>query len=69
MNDFVQPMDAPGYALTPWGGGPTSGYYFYTKLSTMTRPGPSKTWVFIEENPYSIDDGFFAGSQTNDQVG
>ena len=26
----------------------------------MTRPGPSKTWVFIEESPYSIDDGFFA---------
>jgi hypothetical protein len=26
----------------------------------MTRPGPSKTWVFTEESPYSIDDGFFA---------
>ena len=59
MNDFVQPMDAPGYGLTPWSGGPTVGYYFYTKLSTMTRPGPSKTFVFIEENTYSIDDGFF----------
>ena len=60
MNDFVQPMDAPGYATTPWNGGPTSGYFFYTKQSTMMRPGPSKTWIFIEENPYSIDDGFFA---------
>ncbi len=60
MNDFVQPMDAPGYNLHPWSGGPTSGYYFYTKLSTMARPGPSKTWIFIEENPYSIDDAFFA---------
>ncbi|HUA39837.1 MAG TPA: prepilin-type N-terminal cleavage/methylation domain-containing protein [Candidatus Sulfopaludibacter sp.] len=60
MNDFVQPMDAPGYALKPWNGGPTSGYYFYTKLSTMARPGPSKTFIFIEESPYSIDDGFFA---------
>ena len=37
-----------------------SGYRFYTKLSNMARPGPSKTWVFIEENPYSIDDAFFA---------
>jgi hypothetical protein len=53
-------LDAPGYALKPWNGGPTTGYYFYTKLSTMARPGPSKTFVFIEESPYSIDDGFFA---------
>jgi prepilin-type N-terminal cleavage/methylation domain-containing protein/prepilin-type processing-associated H-X9-DG protein len=60
MNDFVQPMDAPGYATTPWGTGPTTGYYFYTKLPNMFNPGPSKIFVFIEESPYSIDDGFFA---------
>ncbi len=60
MNVWVQPMDAPGYASTPWGGGPTTGYYIYTKLSNMFKPGPSKTWVFIEEGPYSIDDGFFS---------
>ena len=60
MNDFVQPMDAPGYASTPWNGGPTTGYYIYTKLPNMTFPGPSKTFVFVEECPYSIDDGFFA---------
>ena len=59
MNDWVQPMDAPGYATTPWNGGPTTGYYFYTKLSNMFKPGPSKTWVFIETSQYSIDDGFF----------
>ena len=60
MNDFVQPMDAAGYKTTPWGGGPTTGYYFYTKLPNMANPGPSKIFVFIEESPYSIDDGFFA---------
>ena len=60
MNDFVQPMDAPGYATTPWGLGPTTGYYFYTRLPNMANPGPSRIWVFIEESPYSIDDGFFA---------
>jgi prepilin-type processing-associated H-X9-DG protein len=59
MNDFVQPMDAPGYASTPWNGGPNTGYYFYTKLSNMFDPGPSKTWVFIEESQYTIDDCFF----------
>jgi prepilin-type processing-associated H-X9-DG protein len=59
MNAWVQPMDAPGYGSALWDGGPTSGYYFYTKLSNMFKPGPSKTWVFIEESQYSIDDGFF----------
>ena len=60
MNDFVQPMDAPGYASTPWNGGPTTGYYIYTRLPNMANPGPSRIFVFIEESPYSIDDGFFA---------
>jgi prepilin-type N-terminal cleavage/methylation domain-containing protein len=58
MNCWVQPMDSPGYKTTVWMG--IGGYTVYTKLSNMVRPGPSKTWVFIEENPYSIDDGFFA---------
>jgi prepilin-type N-terminal cleavage/methylation domain-containing protein len=58
MNSWVQPMDAPGYKTAPWNG--ITGYVAYTKLSDIVKPGPSKTWVFIEENPYSIDDGFFA---------
>jgi len=36
------------------------GYQTFYKLSQMMRPGPSSTFVFIEENPYSIDDGYFA---------
>ena len=60
MNDWVQPMDKPGYVSAPWNGGPTTGYYIYTKLPNMAHPGPSKIFVFIEECPYSIDDGFFA---------
>ena len=35
-------------------------YKLYRKLSNMNRPGPSHTWVFIEENPASIDDCYFA---------
>jgi prepilin-type N-terminal cleavage/methylation domain-containing protein len=57
MNCWAQPMDGPGYTTMTWNG--LTGYVAYTKLSTMTRPGPGKTWVFIEENPYSIDDAFF----------
>jgi prepilin-type N-terminal cleavage/methylation domain-containing protein len=37
-------------------------YLTYGKLSSFTRPGPSKTWVFIDENPYSINDGSMAVS-------
>jgi prepilin-type N-terminal cleavage/methylation domain-containing protein len=68
MNCLVQPMDAPGNATTLWtppSGGPVNGWAYYTKLSNMTRPGPGKTWVFIEESPYSIDDGFFAFDPRN----
>jgi len=58
MNCWVRPMDAPGPNTSPWNGIP--GYNYYNKLSNMARPGPSKTFVFIEEQPYSIDDAFFA---------
>lgn len=32
----------------------------YAKMSSFTRPGPSKTWVIMDENPYSINDGSMA---------
>jgi prepilin-type processing-associated H-X9-DG protein len=35
------------------------GYLTYKKMSQIVRPGPSTTFVFVEENPYSIDDGYF----------
>ena len=38
----------------------TGGYRPYEKLAMITTPSPSSAWVFVEENPYSIDDGYFA---------
>ena len=32
----------------------------YRKQSAITVPNPSKCWVFIDENPNSINDGWFA---------
>jgi len=32
----------------------------YGKMSSFTRPGPSDTWVFIDENPRTINDGSMA---------
>jgi prepilin-type N-terminal cleavage/methylation domain-containing protein len=59
MNAWVQTMDHSGNDTgVSWLNIP--GYTVYTKLFTMLRPGPSLTWVFIEEAPLSIDDGFFA---------
>jgi len=32
----------------------------YGKLSSFTRPGPANTWVIMDENSYSINDGSLA---------
>ena len=58
MNCWLQSMDTFGYNTSPWNG--ITGYYVHKKLANMSRPGPSKTWVFMEESPLGIDDGYFA---------
>ena len=55
---------------SPVGGGWLSGSSYvngvnptwltYGKGSSFTRPGPSETWVFIDENPRTINDGSMA---------
>jgi prepilin-type N-terminal cleavage/methylation domain-containing protein/prepilin-type processing-associated H-X9-DG protein len=64
MNCWMMPMDdaARPYTPVPWR--TLGGYFYYTKLSNITRPGASKTWVFIEESPIGIDDAFFAVDPT-----
>ena len=34
----------------------------YGKMSSFTRPGPVNTWVLLDENPYTINDGSLAVS-------
>jgi prepilin-type N-terminal cleavage/methylation domain-containing protein/prepilin-type processing-associated H-X9-DG protein len=41
-------------------GGVNPTWLTYGKTSSFTRPGPSDTWVFIDENPRSINDGSMA---------
>jgi prepilin-type N-terminal cleavage/methylation domain-containing protein len=54
------------YSMNCWVGGTetwvgiTGGYTFYTKMANIIHPSPSALWLFTEENPYSIDDGYFA---------
>jgi prepilin-type N-terminal cleavage/methylation domain-containing protein/prepilin-type processing-associated H-X9-DG protein len=40
-----------------WFGGPE--FRKYLKMSDLIRPGPSKTWVLLDEHPDSMNDGFF----------
>ena len=45
-----------------WNPNATGPWLTYGKMSSFTRPGPANTWVLIDENPYSINDGEFAAS-------
>jgi prepilin-type N-terminal cleavage/methylation domain-containing protein/prepilin-type processing-associated H-X9-DG protein len=49
-----------GDTADPRGGWSTSANFkVFRKLSEMIRPGPSMTFVFLEEREDSINDGFF----------
>jgi prepilin-type N-terminal cleavage/methylation domain-containing protein len=45
-----------GERAAPYSG----GYRQFKKTGEMIRPGPSKTWVFVEEREDGINDGWFA---------
>ena len=52
MNGYVGELSRS----TPY----TPGYYQFTKYSQMLSPGPSKTWVFLDEREDGMNDGWFA---------
>jgi prepilin-type N-terminal cleavage/methylation domain-containing protein len=37
-----------------------ANYFGYTKMSSLVRPGPTKTYVILDESAITINDGFFA---------
>jgi prepilin-type processing-associated H-X9-DG protein len=37
---------------------PVAGWNMYRKLSDVTNPRPSDLWVFVDEHPDSINDGW-----------
>jgi prepilin-type N-terminal cleavage/methylation domain-containing protein len=39
--------------------GLSANYQVFRKLSNMLQPGPAKTFVLLDENPTSINDGYF----------
>lgn len=58
------------YAINGWMGGVTvhgqHEYRVFKRESDVVKPGPSKTWVFIDENERSINDGWFAVDMVGD---
>jgi len=54
--DSWMAMNEGNWANT-WFGDQTFRAYF--KMSDMVDPGPSMTWVLVDEHPDSINDGFF----------
>jgi prepilin-type processing-associated H-X9-DG protein len=64
MNCWLSPYVDPASkgikdAYSIFGGVPARIFF---KESDLTTPGPSMTFVFIDENANSLDDGYFAGS-------
>lgn len=57
INNWV---GGPGWdASGSWRPNSKSGWKTYLKMSDMTDPGPSSTWVFLDEREDSINDGYF----------
>jgi prepilin-type N-terminal cleavage/methylation domain-containing protein len=54
MNAWLNP---PPVAIADCG--MNVGYDIYTKTSDLSVPGAANLWLFIDENPYSINDAFF----------
>ncbi len=63
MNAWFDSTDVAGFA--------PAGFRIYKKASDLTNPGPSRTWVFLDEREDSINDGEFVVSMNGypDQPG
>jgi len=64
MNAWIQPLPVND-STPPWNNGANdSNLRIYLKDSDLTVPGPANTWLFIDENPCSINDGWFVADPT-----
>ena len=56
------PIGSPvgdGWLVSPYNGSQTI-WRTYGKITQMTKPGPSMTWIIMDENPQTINDGSMA---------
>jgi prepilin-type N-terminal cleavage/methylation domain-containing protein len=57
MNCWMNPDPNDNWNATSGYNGTSHQQVVYTKLTTIRNP--AERWVFLDENPYSINDGFF----------
>jgi prepilin-type N-terminal cleavage/methylation domain-containing protein/prepilin-type processing-associated H-X9-DG protein len=62
MNAWVSPSAGAAGAYEEG----TPAYRIYYKTSDLSVPGPAGLWLLIDENPYSINDGYFLDIPVND---
>lgn len=55
----VRSYSMNGYLGDPSSGNKTPRYRVFKKTADLTVPGPSRTWVFIDERADTINDGYF----------
>jgi prepilin-type processing-associated H-X9-DG protein len=68
MNAWLQPLPLND-STPPWpNGSDDAGLRIYTREADLTIPGPVYTWVFIDENPCSINDGWFVEDPTEPSI-
>jgi prepilin-type N-terminal cleavage/methylation domain-containing protein/prepilin-type processing-associated H-X9-DG protein len=63
MNGFIEGGAYPDHKAgdSHW----FSGWWAYNKMSDIINPVPSKLWVFVDEHPDSINDGWTITSVTD----
>lgn len=62
MNAFVE---GGAYGKDAENAYAASGWYCYNKMSDIRVPSPTKLWVFVDEHPDSINDGWLIITVTN----
>lgn len=56
VGDYPTPANPTGLVHENYG---NRQYRTFLKMGNFSRPGPSMTWVFLDEHPDSINDGLF----------
>jgi prepilin-type processing-associated H-X9-DG protein len=65
MNGWLQPLPySAGYDGSKVWNASDTAVRVYRKTGDLTVPGPSYTWLFIDENPQSINDGWMIEDPT-----
>jgi len=59
MNSFIEGGAYPKKTVSANESGRIPGYYAYNRISDIISPAPSNLFVFLDEHPDSIDDGWF----------